>query len=203
MQQKLQELTDKIYQEGVRKGEDQSRKIVEQAENTAKKLVADAQAEAEKIASSAVAKAEELKRNAESEVRLAGQQAIHALKQQIENVITAKVLDTPLASVLSDPEVIKDLLNVIVGGWQSSSSNAGLEAILPQGKQDSLEKALKGGLHKVLGKGVTVSYSRALKTGFQIKEKDSGYKISLTDEDFAAFFGEFLRPRTKAYLFGE
>ena len=39
MDNKIQELTDKIYHEGVEKGNEEARKLVEQAQNEAKKIV--------------------------------------------------------------------------------------------------------------------------------------------------------------------
>ena len=39
MENKIQELTDKIYHEGVEKGNEEARKLVEQAQNEAKKIV--------------------------------------------------------------------------------------------------------------------------------------------------------------------
>ena len=48
MDSKLQELTDKIYTEGVEKGKEEAAKIVEKANAEAKAIVAKAKAEAEK-----------------------------------------------------------------------------------------------------------------------------------------------------------
>ena len=90
MEQKIQELTAKIYQEGVAKGELQAKKIITDAQEKATGIVADAKAQAEKIIADAQKQSAELKRNTEAEIRLSGTQALSAIKQQIIDLVTAK-----------------------------------------------------------------------------------------------------------------
>ncbi|EJW90202.1 ATP synthase subunit E, partial [gut metagenome] len=47
MENKIQELTDKIYREGVEKGNVEAQKLIEKAQEDAKKILADARKEAE------------------------------------------------------------------------------------------------------------------------------------------------------------
>lgn len=49
MENKIQELTDKIYREGVEKGNEEARKLVLEAQAEAKKIVDEAHKEAEQI----------------------------------------------------------------------------------------------------------------------------------------------------------
>ena len=49
MENKIQELTDKIYREGVEKGNEEARKLVLEAQTEAKKIVDEAHKEAEQI----------------------------------------------------------------------------------------------------------------------------------------------------------
>ncbi|MFW6253370.1 MAG: V-type ATP synthase subunit E [Chitinivibrionales bacterium] len=204
MDQKIAELTEKLYQEGVEKGEGEAKKIVEGAQEKADKIVADAKKEAERIIADADSQAEEKKRNVDSEIKLSGQQAISSIKQQILNLLTAKSVDENISKTLDDPAVVKDLLVTIVQNWQTQSGQTpSLEIILPETRRAELEKTVKGTLQKVLKDGAELSFSRNIKGGFQIGPKDGGYKISLTDEDFSEFIKEYLRPGTRAFLFGE
>lgn len=45
----IQELTDKIYREGVEKGNEEAQRLINEAQQKAQKLIADAQKEAESI----------------------------------------------------------------------------------------------------------------------------------------------------------
>src|SRR6056297_297065 len=122
MEQKVQELTKKIYEEGVQQGEARARELVEEAQKRAGTVVADARTEAERIVADARKQAEEMKRTAESEIKIAGQQALSSLKQQIAQLIDAKIVNEPAAEVLSEPAVIKELLTTIVNSWKASTS---------------------------------------------------------------------------------
>jgi V/A-type H+-transporting ATPase subunit E len=204
MEQKIQELTEKIYREGVEKGEAKARDIVADAEGRAASIVKEAKAQAEKIVADARKQADDLKRNAESELKLSGSQAIASIKNKVVNLITAKVLDGAVGATLSDPGTLKEFVSAAIQNWKLSSGEApNLEVLLPAAKQEELQRSFGAGASSVLGAGVEVGFSKDVKAGFRIGPADGSFKISLTDEDFKEFFKEYLRPRTRAYLFGE
>lgn len=203
MEQKIQELTEKIYQEGVEKGESQARKIIAEAQEKAGGIAADARSEAEKIIADANQQAAELKRNTEAEIKLSGTQALSAIKQQILDLITAKAVDDSMAAALSDPATIKEFVAVVMQNWKMGNEVPKLEVLLPVAKQQELEKAFQKGGSDLLKKGLSLTFSKSVKAGFRIGPQDGTFKISLTDEDFAEFFKEYLRPRTRTWLFGE
>lgn len=204
MEQKIVELTEKIYKEGVEKGEEQKKSIIEAAKKEAGKIKENAKKDEKKIIADAEAKAEEMKRNAESEIKLSSQQAISALKQQILDVLMVKAVDENISANLSSPDVIKDLLATIVKNWKINENEVpSLEILLPENSRAKLEKKLEDSLRKIMKKGITITFSKNIKGGFQIGPKDGTFKISLTDEDFIEFFKEYLRPKTRTFLFGE
>ncbi len=203
MEQKIQELTSKIYHEGVEKGEAQAKKLISEAQEKAAALIEEAKTEAEKIVADARQKAAELKRNTEAEIRLGGTQALSSVKQQILDLVSAKVIDGGATAALSDPATMKEFLSIIVQNWKSGAETPKLEVLLPAQKQEELRKTFEKGASDLLKKGVTLSFSKSIKSGFRIGPRDGSFKISLTDEDFAEFFKEYLRPRTRAWLFGE
>lgn len=203
MEQKIQELTEKIYREGVEKGEAQAKKIIDDAKEKAAGIIAEAKDQAGKNIADAKRQALEMKRNTEGEIKLAGTQALSAIKQQILDLITAKMIDDNLNTALIDPATIKDFVSVIVHNWKAVSDAPRLEVLLPIQKQDELRKAFEKGASNLMKKGLTLSFSKSIKAGFRIGPKDGAFKISLTDEDFAEFIKEYLRPKTRAYLFGE
>ncbi len=49
MEHKIQELTEKIYREGVEKGNEQAKKIVSDAQEEAKKIIENAKKEADAL----------------------------------------------------------------------------------------------------------------------------------------------------------
>jgi V/A-type H+-transporting ATPase subunit E len=203
MEQKIQELTAKIYQEGVEKGESQAKQLIAEAKEKADGIVADAKAQAEKIVADAQKQSEELKRNTEAEIRLSGTQSLSAIKQQILDLVTAGVIDEGMSATLSDPATVKEFVSLVVKSWNIGTEAPRLEVLLPAQKQDELTKVFEKGASDLLKKGLTLSFSKSLKAGFRIGPQDGSFKISLSDEDFAEFFKEYLRPKTRTWLFGE
>ncbi|MDD2526155.1 MAG: hypothetical protein PHH63_07565, partial [Bacteroidales bacterium] len=67
MDNKIQELTEKIYNEGVEKGKEEALRIVNEAKDTEKKMLAEAQKQADQILADAKKSAQELKNNTEAE----------------------------------------------------------------------------------------------------------------------------------------
>ena len=76
MENKLQQLTQKLYDEGLEKGRAEADKLVADAKAEARKIVAEARAEAEEIVKKAEAKAEDVSKNTMTEISLAGKQAV-------------------------------------------------------------------------------------------------------------------------------
>ncbi|MFP4164928.1 MAG: V-type ATP synthase subunit E [Chitinispirillaceae bacterium] len=204
MEQKIQELTEKIYQEGVEKGNEKAQQVVAEAEEKAAGILSDARARAEKIVEDAKKETEELKRNTESELKLSGSQAVASIKNQIVNLVTAQVLDESTSKALSDPAALREYIGMVIKNWKSSTGEVpDLEVLLPEQKKEELKKSFDKSASDELSKNLQVSFAKGIKSGFRIGPANGSFKISLTDEDFKEFFKEYLRPRTRAFLFGE
>ena len=79
MENKIQELTDKIYREGVEKGNAEAQRLIANAQEEAKKIVEDAHKEAESIIATSRKSADEMAENTKSELKLFAGQAVNAL----------------------------------------------------------------------------------------------------------------------------
>ena len=88
MENKIQELTDKIYREGVEKGNEEAQKLIAKAQEEAKRIIEDAHKEADSIVATAHKSADELAENTKSELKLfAGQELLYDLYYNINCVI--------------------------------------------------------------------------------------------------------------------
>jgi len=200
MQGKLQELTEKLYAEGVAKANDEAGRILADARQKAESIVAAARAEAGSIKSQAEREVADLKRNVESELKMAAQQAISALKDRIARLITAGIAEAPVAQAMSDVEFVKQLISAIVANAGSDLSALRLE--LPASMEAKLQDFLKGASLAKLKGGLELVFDRSLSGGFRVGPADQGFVVSFTDEGFAEFFREYLRPRTRQFLYG-
>lgn len=110
MENKLQQLTQKLYDEGLEKGRAEADKLVADAKAEARKIVAEARAEAEEIVKKAEAKAEDVSKNTMTEISLAGKQAVGRIKSEIASLIIAKATARGVKEAVVDPAFIKEML---------------------------------------------------------------------------------------------
>ena len=197
---KLQELTDKLYQQGLEKGRTEADALVAQAKNEAQKIVAEAEARAAEIISKAQSKAEDVEKNAMTEISLAGKQAVAKIKSEIETLIVEKAVASGVKSANLDVEFIKDMLLAIAKNW-NNGAKAELSALLPEAKKAELDKAMGATAKALLSEGIEVGYSADVKSGFKVGEKNGGYYISFSDESFSALLNDYLREKVAQLIF--
>ena len=197
---KLQELTQKLYQEGLQKGKEEGEAILAKAKAEADEIVKKAQEEAAAIKARAEKDAADYKVKVEGDVKMASTQTVQATRAAVENLIVAKAVE-PVKGALSSEDFLKEIITAVAQKF-SAQESADLSLVLPEKLQKQLEPFVKGELSKAIGKGVEASFSKKMEGGFKIGPKDGSYFISLTDEAFQALIGEYLRPVTKKILFG-
>lgn len=198
---KLQELTDRLYNEGLSKGKEEGEALLAKARQTAGLIVEDAKKEAAEITAKARKDAEDLRHKAESDVRMASEQAIQATRKDIENLVIAKASSDAVKTALSDTDFVKGIITEVAKKF-SATEPADLQVILPEAMKGQLEDFVKSQLSQTLGKPVEASFTKKAAGGFAIGPKDGSYFISLTDESFRTLIGEYLRPATRKLLFG-
>lgn len=204
MQNKLQELTDRLYEEGLSKGRQDADELVEKARKEAQDIVAQAREEAEAIRADAERRAVNIRTMVQGDIKMASTQTINALKQQVENMVRTKAVAGPVGQALSDQGFVKQLIASVVKAFNAANPDGmGLEVILPAQERKDLETAFRNEVGRILGDGVEIRNVKGLANGFQIGPKDGGYRLSFTGDDFTGLVSEYLRPATKKILFGE
>ena len=198
---KLQELTQKLYEEGLAKGKQDGEALLQKAQSEAEGIVKQAQEEAEAILAKARKDAEDFKVKVEGDVKMAAQQAVQATRADIENLVVAKVVDGTVDKALANEDYIKGIITAVAQKF-STDEPADLSLVLPENLKSALEPFVKNELGKLLGKGVDATFSKKVAGGFKIGPKDGGYFVSLTDDTFKDLIGSYLRPATKKLLFG-
>ena len=198
---KLQELTQKLYDEGLAKGKQDGEALLRKAAAEAEGIVMKAKEEAEAILAKARKEADDFKVKVEGDVKMAAQQSVQATRTDIENLVVSKVVDGTVDKALSSEEYLKGIITAVAQRF-SADEPADLALILPENLKAKLEPFVTGELGKLLGKGVEASFSKKVAGGFKIGPKDGGYFVSLTDETFKDLIGSYLRPATKKLLFG-
>ncbi len=204
MQNKLQELTDKLYNEGLSKGKKEAETLKATAAKESERIIAEARKEAEKIVEKARKEAEELKTRVENDIRMASSQTISAVRQRIENIIITKSVSADVKNSLEDPELIRSLVTTVAKAFNAAdAAPAGLEAVLPASMQKNLQDYFGKNAAEAMDKGIDVTFSRQIQGGFKIGPKNGGYMISFAEGDFENILTEYLRPTARKLLFGQ
>ena len=202
MENKLQELTKKLYDEGLSKGRQDGEAMLADAREQAKRIVADALAEAGQIKREAETRAEDLRKNALTELNLAGKQVIGRLKEAIGAMVVARSTGESVAQAAMDPAFVREVLVAVAKNWQGAAEErVTLKALLPEAMKTKLDKAFEDSVCGSLDGGLDIAFSDGVKSGFRIGPKDGGYYISFTDESFDALLGEYLRPKVNEVLY--
>ena len=201
MQNKLQELTDKLYNEGLSKGKQEGEEILAKAKVQADEIVAKAKAEAAAIMAAANKDAEDLKTKVQGDLKMAAAQSVAATKKDIETLVVTKMTETEVNKALTSSEFVNEVILAVAKGFTTEDA-ADLELVLPESLKKELEPFVTSELGKVLKGGVEASFTKKIAGGFTIGPKDGGYFISFTEETFNALISEYLRPATKKILFG-
>lgn len=202
MQDKLQELTDKLFKEGLSKGKEEGEALLADAKRQAGDIVAAARSQAEEIVSEALKQADDAKKKAESDIRMAAEESLQTVRSSIADTLVANMSSLKVDEALSSDEFVKGLIKAVAANFSSEDSRD-LEMVLPESLKEGLEPFVKNELAGMLGKGVDVSFSRKIGGGMQVGPKDGGYYISLTNDTFKDLIASYLRPVTKRILFGE
>ena len=88
---KIQELTSKLYSEGVEKGKEEANKIIAEAKAQKKQILEEAETQSRQLLDAARKEVAELKSHTEAELKLYAAQSSEALKTEITNLVTGKL----------------------------------------------------------------------------------------------------------------
>lgn len=202
MTNRIEELTKKIYDEGIDKANADANTILEKAQAQAKKIISSAEKEKARIIGDAEATAKEISNNTNSELKLAAQKFVSQLKLQITNIITTKQLKEPISEAFSDHGYLKDIIHTLIKNWNPQNPEEfGLKILLSEKDKNSLNQFFENSTANTLNKSVEIQFGQQIGNGFKIGPKNDSYILSFTDNDFENYFKSYLKERTRKFLF--
>lgn len=193
---KLEEITNKIYAEGVEKGNQEAQEIIAKAKEEAKQIVEKAKLEALDQLQKAQQKAAELDANTKSELKMFTEQSLNALKTQVTDLVNGKIVEDSVKAATADAKFMQG----IIAKMAESMAKDG-NVVIDAKDAEALKKYFAANAKGLLDKGVAINEVKGLKTDFQLKAAKGGYKLSFGDAEFVAYFKEFLRPQLVELLF--
>jgi V/A-type H+-transporting ATPase subunit E len=197
MNDQLQELLSKVYEEGVVKANAEAEKILDKAKADADAVLKKANADAEAKLSEAEKQAAELKKNTEGDLRMASNHTLTALKQKITDLVLLQSVDAGSKASFNDPQFVQEIIKQALSAWKES----GADLSLAKNLEGKLDEAFLSSLKQNFAGKLIIDFSPQIKAGFSISPLDGNYKLSFSDDDFANLFKNYLRPRSAKILF--
>ncbi|HKJ43723.1 MAG TPA: hypothetical protein VKA27_16620 [Sunxiuqinia sp.] len=202
MNNRIKELTENIYNDGVAKAREEADRILKEANKKAEKITSDAQAKADAIVSDAKSESEKINASLKSDLQSTKTQVIEIAKQEVSNLITAETSKAMAGKVVDNEKFLKEMILEILKNWNSANGAVEhIEVLVPEKMANKLEKLIQSEATEIMGSKLTVKPVPAVKKGFQIVNNEVGFKISFTDEDFEIFFASLMKPKIREYLF--
>lgn len=196
MENKIQALTDKIYREGVEKGNVEAKQIVAKAQEEAKQIVENARKEAEAILAAARKSADEMADNTKSELKLFAAQAVNALKSEVASVVTNKLVTADVKAFASNKDYLQAFIVALATKWSADEP-----IVISTADAEGLKQYFAAKAKQLLDGKVEITQVNGMKALFTVAPTDGSYKVTFGEEEFMNYFKEFLRPQLVDMLF--
>ncbi|NMA72693.1 MAG: hypothetical protein GX963_00715 [Bacteroidales bacterium] len=196
MADKIQELTNKIYQEGVEKANVEAKKIVTEAQAEATKIISDAKKQAEELLSAAQRDSNELDKSTRAEIKMYANQSLNALKTEITNLITDKLVKIPVQNFVKDKDFFNKFMVELASKWSVDEP-----IVISTKEAESLKEYFAANAKELLDKGIKIEKVNNIDVLFSISPIDGSYKVNFGEDEFINYFKEFLRPQLIEMIF--
>lgn len=196
MESKIQELTNKLLNEGVEKGKIEAEKIIAAAKDESAKIVANAKTEAADIEAAAKKNADTIKDNTVAELKMYSAQALSALKTEVTNVLTNATVEEVVKKVVADKDFMNQFILKLAEKWGSQE-----DIVITAEDADSLKTVFAKQAKALLDKSVKIEGVHGQKALFTVQPADGSYKVNFGEAEFEDYFKSFLRPQLVDMLF--
>ncbi len=204
MTNKIQEITEKIYNEGILKANEEADVLLNEAKKEAREIIEKAKIKAADIVEEAEERSLHEKTKLQSDLRMAALQFTSNLKQKVTNSITLAQTESSLQDAFSDTEFVKKIIQIIVEKWNPEKpEELDLKILLPEKNKTEFSDFLKQKTVDQLNRKITIEFDPKTKKGFKIGPENGNYVISFEENDFENFFRKYLREDTKRMLFDD
>lgn len=196
MENKIQELTEKLLKDGVEKGNAEAEKIIAAANEKAAQIVADAKAQAEEIEANAKKNVQGMEENMKSEIKMYAAQALNALKSEVTDVVGDKVVKEAAADVAGNKDFMNEFMLKLAEKWGAQE-----DIVISTEDAASLKALFAKKAKALLDKGVKIEEVNGKKTQFTVAPADGSYKVNFGEAEFVEYFKNFLRPQLVEMIF--
>jgi len=196
MENKIQQLTEKLYEEGLSKGKAEAEAIVAKAKEEAAAIVAEADKRAAEKAEEADKRAAEIVRRGNSELKMAASQVMASVKSALSEMVLAKVPASQVREAFGDEGFVRSLMSDAVRNF-----GGGAIVVSPENEAKTADY-IKSAIDKAAGE-FTVKGADGVGRGFRLVPEGESYYVSFDEKDFDALVKSYLREGLNKVLFEE
>lgn len=213
----VQELIDKLKNQGVSEGQRQGEEIIKEAHNKASRILSQAQAEADKLLSETRRTLDIERQSSHEAIKTSFRDTEIALRSKIREAFSAH-LKRLVSFELEDKDFIKQLVLAIAGVKKDEITQAShAEVLLPskifetdENGTHLSEEGKKRMQHLVLGisdgmlrEGIELISSTEVKGGIKVRLTGKDIELNLTDEALTDLLLKYLLPRFREIVTGQ
>lgn len=209
----VQQLIDKLREEGVEQGKGEADALLNEARHKATEMLDNARIEADTIAAEARREADRMKASGLDSLKLASRDVILSVKESFRAEFVSKIRQL-VGHTMHDREFLEKLILAIAGRAVPHEDGKPIEVLLPdhpvtveQLRQepastddDSISQFALGLAADVLRDGITFASGHAGATGVSVRLIDEDVQIELTDETITELLMQHLLPRFRAII---
>lgn len=198
MENKLDVLTKKLYEEGVDKA-NQEAENNRSSKGKSSKIDCRGWGTGKGNKSRSSNRSRKYEKKAESEMTLSARQAITALKQSITSWYPVKWQEISLRQVLKTKHSCRKWLSLF---WKMGRSfrkpEPGIAFVW--GRERKFQQFVATKYKELLDKGLEIKVGDHT-DAFVIQPKDGGYQVAFSEKLFETFFNQYMRSFTKSLLY--
>ena len=197
MSEDIQELIEKIRQEGIKTAEDKAKEIEEQARQKAGDILKQAREEAETLLKEAEAKIAQMEQASSASLKQAGRDLLLSLRAEI-----AAILNKIIAFEAREALGAEELPGIIAALVKQAAARQKGQIVVSVSKNDlrRLRHGLLGKLSAEAKKGVSLKAETDIKAGFIISYDQGKSHYDFTDKSLAEYLSLYLRPQLAELL---
>lgn len=203
MENKIRQLTDKLYEEGLQKGKTEAERLISDAKTEAQKIIDDAQQKSAEIIDQAKKRDEEMAHTALKDVKMAAQRLISDSMQSVKGMLSEVAISDELKKSFADNEFVSKLVFTIVENWSKQNPNAVISIAVPEASKPELDKYIASKTFENLKTELNIKVDNRIVDGFKIASSESGFYINFSDEQFNNFFNGYIREKVSEIVFGK
>lgn len=211
--QGVQELLDKLRDEGVAAGQSQAERLIADARIQAMEILDQAKSEAEKLLNNARTQAAEFEASGKAALRMASRDVILSVREACHDEFRNRLRQF-VKHRLSDQKLLEQMILELAAKTRPSDSAGKLLLLLPntQVTSEELQKEVRdvkpgslaafvlGLTADVLRAGLTFGVSEDDGEGVRIKLLDDDVQLELTDHTITSVLMRYLAPRYRAVM---